>query len=314
MDTRVALRSSFSKPGLFETVRREMRLRNYSHKTAKAYLSCLRSFVKHFQPRHPRDLGEEDIRNYLLHLLGKRRSSGTVNQVFNALRFLYVDLYTKPFVIGSLPRPRVEKKLPDVLNEAEMLRLFASVGNLKHRTILMLTYASGLRVGEVVRLRIEDIDGERGLIHIRGAKGGKDRFTVFPESLRGQLVTYWKQYGLGRCGWLFPGQTKDRHLSERSIQAVIKRAVENAQIGKHVAMHTVRHSFATHLLDHGTDLRYIQELLGHHSVKTTEIYTHVSTREIGKIQSPLDMLGNNNEHSSETKRLKFLDSGQKEKR
>jgi site-specific recombinase XerD len=250
-----------------------------------------------------------------LYLLEEKKfAPGTVNQVFNALRFLYVDLYEKPFVIGSLPRPRPEKKLPDVLNESEIRKLFAGVTNLKHRTILMLAYASGLRVSEVVRLRIEDFDGERGLIHIRGAKGKRDRFTVLPESLRGQLYAYWKQYGLAKSGWLFPSEHRERHLTERSIQSVIQRAVKKVGIEKHVGMHTLRHSFATHLLEHGTDLRYIQELLGHQSVKTTEIYTHVSKREIGRIRSPLDFLENNNEHLLEPKQPKLLNSVKEEKR
>jgi integrase/recombinase XerD len=294
------LKQERNKPGFFETVRRELRLRNYSPKTIKSYTSCLRSFVAYIHPKHPRDLNEQDIRDYLLYLLEKKgHGAGTVNQVFNALRLLYVDLYKKPFLIEALPRPMNEKKLPDVLNETETRRLFAVVANLKHRTILMLAYASGLRVSEVVRLKIEDFDGERGLIHIRGAKGKRDRFTVLPASLREQLYVYWKQYRLDRRGWMFPSEYRNDHLSERSIQAVMHRAVKKAGIEKPVGMHTLRHSFATHLLEHGTDLRYIQELLGHQSVRTTEIYTHVSNRAIGRIRSPLDFLENKNEHPLE---------------
>ncbi|HYQ87688.1 MAG TPA: site-specific tyrosine recombinase/integron integrase [Bacteroidota bacterium] len=301
--------------GFFETVRRELRLRNYSHKTIKAYLSCLRSFVRHFHPRHPRELTNDDVRKYLLHLIEvKGHAVGTVNQVINALRFLYVKLYEKPFVIGSLPRPRRETKLPDVLSEDEVKRLFQSVINLKHRTMLMLAYASGLRVSEVVRVRIEDIDGDRGLLHIRDAKGKRDRFTVFPGSLRQQLAAYWRQYRLGKSGWLFPGQTIDRHIAERSIQAVVERALKTAGISKPVSMHTLRHSFATHLLEHGTDLRYIQDLLGHQSVRTTQIYTHVSQKALGKIRSPLDFLVGNYEHELENKEPKLLETGKKEKK
>lgn len=274
--------------GFYETVRREMRLRNYSHRTIKACLSCLRSFARYFAPCHPRDLGEEDIKQYLLHLLeDEKLTAGTVNQVFNALRLLYVDLYNRSFVIGSLPRPQKERK--------------------------MLAYASGLRVGEVVKLRVEDIDGRRVMIHIRSAKGKKDRYTILPESLRGSLVEYWNRYRLGSEGWLFPGQEPDRHLSERSIQAVLGRAVLAAGIGKPITMHTLRHSFATHLLDRGTDIRFIQELLGHHSVKTTEIYTHVSTRTLGKIRSPLDALADKYEHNLDAQDGKLLGSDQEDK-
>ncbi len=228
--------------GFFETVRREMRLRNYSLKTIKAYLSCLRSFVRHFRPRHPRELTSDDIKNYLIRLLvEEKHAAGTVNQVFNALRFLYEDLYKMPFVIGGLPRPQKEKKLPDVLSEIEVKKLFSAVENFKHRTMLMLAYASGLRVGEVVQLRVEDIDGARGMIHIRSAKGKKDRYTILPESLRTQLLTYWKTYKLTKEGWLFPGQDPGYHLSARSIQAVFGRAVRAAGIMKPVSMHTLRH-------------------------------------------------------------------------
>jgi integrase/recombinase XerD len=301
--------------GFYQTIRRELTLRNYSHSTIKAYLSCLRSFVKFQRPKHPREATEDDIRRFLLHLLeNEQLAAGTVNQVFNALRFLFVELYKRPMVIDRLPRPRKDRKLPDVLSEPEVRRLFASVDNLKHRTMLMLAYASGLRVIELVRLRIEDIDGDRGLIHIRDAKGKRDRFTVFPESLRAQLITYWKDSRLGSQGWLFPGQTHAHHLAARSIQAVLRRALKTARMEKPVSMHTLRHSFATHLLEHGTDLRYIQELLGHQSVKTTQIYTHVTTRAIGKIRSPLDFVLSDHEHGLTGEGQKLLDSGEKEKK
>jgi len=233
----------------------------------------LRSFVAYEKPKHPREVTTDELKQYLLYLIEEKKiAASTVNQVFNALRFLYVDLYEKPFVIGKLPRPQKERKLPDVLNEEEVMRIFGAVTNLKHRTMLMLAYASGLRVSELVRLRIEDIDGTRNLIHIRDAKGKKDRYTVFPQSLLAQLITYWKTYKLGTRGWLFPGEKVDKHLAARSIQAVLTRAIRASGITKPVSMHSLRHSFATHLLEHGTDLRYIQALLGHQSVRTTEVY------------------------------------------
>ncbi len=279
---------------LYSVMEQEMRLRNYSHKTIKAYRSCVRNFAKYISPRHPREVDETAIKQYLLYLINQKKSpASTINQIFNALRFLYVDLYNKQFVIGKLPRPKKIDKLPDVLNDEEVIRIFSSINNIKHRTMIMLTYASGLRVSEIVRLRIEDLDGERGLIHIRDAKGKKDRYTVLPESLKGALQNYWKTYELGNSGWLFPGSQPDRYLSIRSIQSVFERAVKKCGIAKPVSMHTLRHSFATHLLEQGTDLRYIQELLGHQNSKTTEIYTHVSNRSLGKIKSPLDRLANN---------------------
>jgi len=279
------------KRGLFEVLTEELRLRNYSPKTIKAYKSCIRAFVQYFSPRHPRELQAEDIRRYLVHLLTeKRRPAGTVNQVYNALKFLYQGLYEREFMFSRLPRPLKERKLPDVLNYSEVLRILRSVVNLKHRVMLMLAYASRLRVSELVQLRTEDLDIERGLIHIRGAKGKKDRYTILPKPMLSLLHEYAAEYRVETSGWLFPGWSPSRHLAVRSIQAVFEQAVKNAGINKPVSMHTLRHSFATHLLESGTDLRYIQELLGHQSSRTTEIYTHVSARELGKIKSPIEHL------------------------
>lgn len=281
--------SQHQPTGLFETLRREMRLRNYSHKTIKAYVSCIRTLVRHFRPKHPRALTSEDLRTFLLHLIQEQGyAASTINQVINALRFLYVDLYKRTIQLGDLPRPKKERKLPEVLSEEEVLRILNAVDNLKHKTILMLTYSAGLRVGEVVRLKVSDIDEQRGVIHLHKAKGNKDRYTVLSPSLLGTLADYLREYRPRE--FLFEGQDGRKHYSERSVQAVFERAANDAGITKNVSVHTLRHSFATHLLEAGTDLRYIQELLGHSSSKTTEIYTHVSKKSIGKIPSPLDRL------------------------
>lgn len=276
-----------TKVGFYDKVRSELRLRNYSNKTIKSYTSCLRSFTRYFQPRHPRQIEETDIRNYLLYLLEEKRfSAATVNQVFNALRFLYVELYKMPFIIGSLPRPKKEKQLPVVLSQEEVVRLLDSVDNLKHKTILMLIYSAGLRVGEAVRLKIEDIDSERKLIYLKSAKGKKDRYTLLSDVALKNLREYFKAYRPKE--YLFEGAPGRKHIAERSVQEVFKRATGMAGIRKHVTVHSLRHSFATHLLEAGTDLRYIQEVLGHASSKTTEIYTHVSKQKLGKIINPLD--------------------------
>ncbi len=270
---------------------RTMRLKNYSYKTIKAYLSCIRTFAKSFHPRTPKQLGEKEIREYLIGMSESGKyTAGTINQVFNALRFLYVEFYQKPFVIGKIPRPKKEQKLPDVLNEEEVLRIFKAVENIKHRVILMMTYASGLRVSEVVNLRIEDIDANRMLIHIREAKGKKDRYVPLSEVIVKPLNLYWQAYNLGEKGWLFPGSKTNYHIAVRSIQAVFERAVRKTGITKHASMHTLRHSYATHSHEYGYDIRHIQKLLGHKSLKTTQIYTHISTNEISKIKSPLDFL------------------------
>ena len=216
----------------------------------------------------------------------KKWQASTINQVFNALRFLYVELYKTKFVIESIPRPKREKKLPDVLSQNEILKIFSRVENLKHKTILMLIYSSGLRVGESVRLKISDIDGERRMIHLRSAKGKKDRYTTLSAAVLEMLRKYYKQYK--PKDFLFEGQGERKHLAERSVQAVFKRAVKVAGINKPITVHGLRHSFATHLLESGVDLRYIQELLGHSSSKTTEVYTHVSKKSLSNIINPLD--------------------------
>jgi len=180
-----------------------------------------------------------------------------------------------------------EKKLPVILDKDEALRIFQVLDNLKHRTMLMLVYSAGLRVGEVVKLKIEDLDSKRKLIHLHCAKGKKDRYTLLSDVALDSLRTYYKEYK--PKDYLFEGAEGRKHLSERSIQQVFERAVKKAGIRKHVTVHSLRHAFATHLLESGVDLRYIQELLGHASSKTTEIYTHVSKKSLGKIVSPLDM-------------------------
>lgn len=276
-----------AQPTLFAVLTKEMHLRNYSHKTIKAYRSCLRSFIKYFSPRHPRELSTDDIRNYLLHLIEKEKlAASTVNQVLNTLRFLYVELYKLPFTIDGIPRPQREEKLPKVLSQEEVLRIFSCVDNLKHKTLLMLIYSAGLRVGESVRLKVSDIDGQRKMIHLRSAKGKKDRYTILSDATLEALREYYKKYR--PKDFLFEGQGDRKHLSERSIQHVFERAVKSAGIRKPITLHGLRHSFATHLLESGVDLRYIQELLGHNSSKTTEVYTHVSKKSLGKIVNPLD--------------------------
>lgn len=274
-------------PTILSVLAQELKLRNYSSKTLKSYRSCLRSFIKHFYPRHPRDLSSEDIRSYLVHKFeNNKHTSATVNQAFNALRFLYVELYNKPFVIEGIPRPQKDKKLPRVLTQKEVLKIFSCVENLKHKTMLMLIYSAGLRVGESVRLKISDIDGQRKMIHLRGAKGKKDRYTLLSDAALDMLRKYYRLYK--PKDYLFEGQDAGSHLAERSIQNVFHRAVKAAGIKKQISIHGLRHSFATHLLESGVDLRYIQELLGHNSSKTTEIYTHVSKKSLQKIVNPLD--------------------------
>jgi len=211
-----------------------------------------------------------------------------IHQVISGLKFFFEEVLGKPEAIRNITYPKKEKKLPIVLSEDEVTSILKGIDNLKHRAIIFLVYASGLRVGEVVRLKKEDIDSDRMIVHVKQAKGKKDRITLLSKLSLEVLRNYVKKYRPDE--WLFPGQDEKKHITERTVQKVFENAYTKAKVTKDISIHTLRHSFATHLLEGGTDLRYIQELLGHNSSKTTEIYTHVSTKSIGRIQSPLDKL------------------------
>lgn len=270
-----------------ERFTRELKLRGYSFRTRKAYLGHLRRMADAFDDPLDR-LTNDQIRIYLVSVLDRGVSHSYVNQCISALKILYTSVFRQDRPIDGLPRPRKERKLPTVLGREEVLRILGAVRNVKHRVILLLTYSAGLRVGEVTRLRREDIAVERGLIHVRQSKGRKDRYTVLSQVALEALNSYLDK--VRPTTWLFPGARRDRHLHERSVQKVFKRACERAGIQTKATVHTLRHSFATHLLEGGTDLRYIQELLGHQSSKTTELYTHVGTGDVQRIRSPLDTL------------------------
>lgn len=278
-----------SRKGLVDVMREEMRLRNYSPRTIKAYTSWVRMFAAYISPILPRDAGYQEIRRYLLHLLEElSRPAGTVNQAYNALQFVYSELYRKPFVIRDLPRPKTGRKLPEILSREEVEKILDTCENPKHRLMLSMLYSAGLRVGEVVRLRPDDLDWERGVILVRQGKGRKDRMTILSVSMRKEVEAY-LTFARPRK-FLFEGPRAGVAYSPRSIQNVFQNAVKKADIHKHVSVHSLRHAFATHMLEQGTDIRYIQTLLGHSSLKTTEMYTHVANKVVQNIQSPLDTL------------------------
>jgi len=272
-----------------EAVKKELKLRGYSWRTRKAYLHHIDRYLRYFG-KDPRELNENHIREYLLYLIQKEKVSRAYHsQAVSALKFLYGQVLKRICVSGEIPRPRKERKLPSVLSEEEVLKILEAVRNLKHRALLMLIYSAGLRVSEAVRLQIEDIDRDRHLLKVRGGKGEKDRYTVLSEVTLQALREYWRTYR-PKGKWLFPGSRDERHLTTRSVEKIFEKAVKKAGIQKKVAVHTLRHSFATHLLEYGTDLRYIQELLGHKRAETTQIYTHVMRKDLARICSPLDRL------------------------
>jgi len=261
--------------------------RKYSPKTIKAYIHYNEDLLK-FTGKEPNSITEGDIKDYLFHLVEEKKvATSTLNSAINALKFYYETLLKKKFLY-EIKRPRKDKKLPVVLSREEVAKILSAVTNIKHKAILMLVYSAGLRVSEVVKLKPENIDSKRKLVFIKSAKGRKDRYTILSDVALKTLRQYWEKSKPKR--WLFPSQDKERHITTRTAEKIFSNGCRKANIIKNVTVHSLRHSFATHLLESGTDLRYIQELLGHKSSKTTEIYTHVSKKSIGKIVSPLDNL------------------------
>ncbi|QUH27296.1 tyrosine-type recombinase/integrase [Serpentinicella alkaliphila] len=262
-------------------------LKGFTQKTKKVYLVHCRNFLINAN-KNAYHLKREDVEEYLFNLLENRKNSHSyVNQALSSIKFLF-KFVLKSDLLYEIPRPKKENKLPGILSQEEVVAIIDSIVNLKHRAIILLVYSAGLRVGEVVRLKVKDIDSQRMLIHIRQGKGRKDRYSLLSQVALEELRRYVSV--VKPTDWLFPGSKEDNHLTERSVQKIFNIACEKAKISKSVTVHTLRHSFATHLLEGGTDLRYIQELLGHSSSKTTEIYTHVSTKDFSKIQSPLDRI------------------------
>jgi integrase/recombinase XerD len=263
---------------ILEEMARALVLEGLSPRTRKVYLGYARRFARWKEPLLE-EAGVEDVRQYLIHLVvekGVSRSAHT--QAISALRFLFEKVLRRSGGIGDIPRPKRHKSLPNVLSRQEVEAILEAVRRPSTRALIMILYSSGLRVGEVVRLRPEDVDRDRGLLRVRSGKGGKDRFTLLSQRALKALDRHLIYRGEDAGPWLFPGDRKGRHLNTRTVQKAVARAASLAKIGKRVTPHVLRHSFATHLLDAGTDLRYIQELLGHASVRTTEIYTHVSNK------------------------------------
>jgi len=265
-----------------------LRLRRYSFNTIKTYCSCFKSFLWYHNQCIIEELDSKSIRKYLLHLIKKKNiAHSTQNQVINAIKFYYEQVLGRPREEYRWERPRRQKKLPAVFSEREIECLLASISNLKHKCILFTIYSAGLRLSEVINLRITDILSKENCIFVRDAKGNKDRYTLLSNKLLLLLRKYYKAYKPDF--WLFEGLNGGQY-SKRSVQAIMKKALKRSKILKNGTVHTLRHSFATHLLERGVNLRYIQALLGHNSIKTTEIYTHISHQDLSRISSPLDFL------------------------
>jgi site-specific recombinase XerD len=267
----------------------DMKLRNLAPRTIAIYTARAAAFARHFG-RSPEALGREQVRSFLLHLVREKHVSWSVyNQTVAALRFLYEVTLDRHGVMVRVPCPKQPKRLPTVLSLDETARFFGAVLGVKHRAILMTAYAAGLRISEVVALRVDDVDSQRMVLRVRQGKGRRDRNVMLSPRLLALLREYWK---VARpTEWLFPGEVPGRPITVGSVHRICVQAARAAGLGKHVTIHTLRHSFATHLLEAGTDIRTIQVLLGHRNLKTTAVYTHVSPTAVEATRSPLDRLG-----------------------
>jgi integrase/recombinase XerD len=266
----------------------DMQMRNFSPHTQEAYLRAVAPFALYYK-RSPDQLGTEEVRTYLLHLINDRHvAPSTFNQVRCALRFFYRITLGRDWALDRIVCQKEEKKLPVVLSRDEVRRLLAAAGRLKSRAILMTLYAAGLRVSELVGLRVADIDSQRMAIRVRQGKGRKDRYVMLSQTLLGVLREYWKAYR--PCDWLFPGKDPHKQLDRQTITSICRSAGRRARLARRISPHTLRHTFATHLLEAGTDIRTIQALLGHRSLRTTALYTYVSLDKVAATTSPLDLL------------------------
>ncbi|QHT66181.1 tyrosine-type recombinase/integrase [Rhodocytophaga rosea] len=266
----------------------KLTLRRYSYKTIKVYKKLFREFINYYPTRPIDEITEGEILTYLRYLVSERAVSGSYqNQAINAIKFYYEQVLNGNRRFYYVERPAKEKTLPVVLSEGEVVLLLKSVGNIKHKCILMLLYSAGLRIGELLELQVGDVDIDRTQIHVKGAKGKKDRMTLLSPKTLPYLQEYLARYMPVK--YFFEGANGGAY-SESSSGQILRDALLRSGIDKPVTLHTLRHSFATHLLERGTDIRYIQTLLGHNSAKTTQLYTHITTKAMREVKSPFEHL------------------------
>lgn len=271
----------------------DMRMRKFGDKTQLDYVRAVRNFTRYLG-RAPDTATVEDLRNYQLHLVDHGTSPYTLNSAISGLKFFYGVTLGQPELMAKMQPVHLPRKLPVILNPDEVKRLIAAAGNLKHQTALALAYATGLRVNEVVALKVGDIDSQRMTLRVEQGKGQKDRYAMLSPVLLERLRVWWRvAHAQGKMldgGWLFPGQNPVRHLSARQLNRAIHAAADEAGIDKRISMHSLRHAFATHLLEQHVDIRLIQVLLGHKKLETTALYTQVATELLREVVSPLERL------------------------
>jgi len=268
---------------------RFLETRRYSEQTVKVYTNVVQIFLRFWHDKQPNEITSDDFAIFNHHFIIKEKLSHSYqNQFVNGIKLFYDTILNHKIDIDKIYRPRTEKKLPHVLNKDEIKKLLDALSNPKHRTMLSLIYACGLRSGECINLRIADIDSKSKRIFIRGGKGNKDRVEPIGDRTIEMLRDYYKVYRPQI--YMFEGEKRGEPYSARALQMVMNSAVEKSGLGKPATLHWLRHSYATHLWESGTDIRWIKELLGHKNLKTTEIYTHISERGIGKVRSPFEDL------------------------
>ena len=272
-------------------LKQHLQLKAYSASTIKTYLSEMGAFLKTIKNNAAEDFTTERIKDYLQYCyVTLKLSENTLHSRINALKYYYEKVLGKEKFFWTVPRPKKKLMLPKFFNKDEITSIINATDNLKHKTMLMLAYSSGLRVSEVVSIKTYNIDSKRMCINIENAKGKKDRFVALSPILLVMLREYARQYNIKGKGYLFEGQTNGGRYSTRSLQLVLNAAKQKAGILKPGSIHSLRHSFATHLVDKGTDITMIQKLMGHNDIKTTMIYLHTSNKDLLKIMSPLDEL------------------------
>jgi len=269
-----------------ESYLQKLELRKYSNSTVKIYIGCFEKFINYYSNKKLITLDENDIRLYLQELVRLKKSDSYLNLMINSIKFYYETVLEMPNRFYRIERPRKKEKLPEVLSKKEVTQMISVTSNIKHKCILSLLYSSGLRRGELLNLKIAHVESNRMAIKVVNGKGGKDRYTVLGKQV---LINLRKYFTACRPYiYLFEGRKGEKY-SESSVVNIVKRAAKRCKIQKRVTPHILRHSFATHLLEQGTDLRYIQTLLGHSSTKTTEIYTHVAITNYSNIKNLLDL-------------------------
>jgi len=273
---------------LREKMLAELQLRGITPRTQTAYLREIAKLENYFN-RSPEELGEEEVKGYLVHMLEDRGlSSGTYKYYAAGIKFLYRTTLNRGEVVEKIKYPKAKIKLPVVLDLSEVRTMLSVMENLKHRAVLTITYSAGLRVSETAHLKVTDIDSKRMMVRVRQGKGGKDRYTILSKTTLECLREYWRAYR--PKDWLFEGQKEGSHICYTSIRNIFVEAKERAGITKPVGPHSLRHAFATHLIEAGTSLHHVQLLLGHKSPKTTTVYLHVSKMNLAQVSSPLDSI------------------------